>query len=101
MILVFVTFENKKDAEKVIEYLVNNHIVACGQYFPVQSTYFWKGKRVQCEEFESVLKTKDEKFNDIELAIKKLLPYEIPQIISIKAEKANKKYLEWVDREVA
>ncbi len=100
MILVFVTFENKKDAEKVIEYLVDNHIVACAQYFTVKSSYFWKGERVQCTEFESILKTKEEKFTDIENAIKKLLPYEIPQIISIKAEKANKKYLDWVDKEV-
>lgn len=100
MILVFVSFEEKAHAERVAKYLIDNKIAACIQLLPVTSFYVWKGEKVRYKEIEAIIKTTEEKFGDIEKSMKELLPYEIPQIISIRAEKANKSYLQWVKEAV-
>ena len=65
MILIFVSFENKKDAEKVAHYLIDKHLAACVSIIPVTSFYFWKGKKRRPSEFEAIIKTKKENFAKI------------------------------------
>lgn len=100
MILVFVTFETEDHAEKVLNYIVDNHLAACAQYVPVKSIYFWKGKKVNTTEYESVIKTTEENFEKVKKVIEEKTEYEIPQIISVKAEKVNDSYLSWINSQV-
>lgn len=99
MILIFVSFENKRDAEKVAYYLIDNKLAACVSIVPVQSFYYWKRKKMSLKEYEAIIKTKKEKFDTIEKAIKELLQYEIPQLIAIEVSKVNKDYLNWLEQE--
>ena len=96
MILIFVTFENNKDAEKAANYLVDNKLAACVETFPVRSYYYWKGKKLNPEEISAIIKTDDGYFDKVRKALEKILPYEIPQIIEVKAENVNLSYLNWV-----
>ncbi len=100
MILVFVSTENKKDAGKLANHLIDLHMAACVSIIPVESFYFWKGEKVHYNECELIIKTKVEKFSAIEKAISDVLPYEIPQIISINAKDANSSYLKWLEEAV-
>ncbi len=96
MILIFVTFENRKDAEKAANYLVDNKLAACFEIFPVKSFYYWKGEKVNPEEISGIIKTDDGYFEKVRTALEKILPYEIPQIIEVKSEGANESYLKWL-----
>lgn len=100
MILVFVSAESRKDGLKLANYLIDNHIAACVSILPVESFYFWKGKKVRSHEFELMIKTQEDKFKDLEQAISEILPYEIPQIIGISAEGVNDSYLKWLKEAV-
>ena len=100
MILIFVSFESKKDAEKVANSLIDKKIAACVSLIPVKNFYSWKGKKIAPDEIEAIIKTKDNMFDLVKSEIKTLLAYEIPQIISVKAEKANDLYLKWLERQV-
>ena len=100
MIMMFVSFENKADATKVANYLIDEHLAACISLVPVSSFYRWKGEKVNYEEIEGIIKTKEENYDKVKKAIESLLPYEIPQIIQVAVKDANKKYLDWVESEV-
>ena len=96
MNLIFVTFENREDAEKASDYLIENKLAACIETFPVKSHYYWKGEKINTQEFSGIIKTDDGYFEKVKEALEKTLSYEIPQIIEVKAEGANKSYLNWV-----
>lgn len=100
MIIIFVSCESRKDARLLANYLIDNHIAACVNVFPVDSYYWWKLKKVNYKEYELIIKTKKEKFSKVEQAISKLLPYEIPQIVAVEAANVNKSYLEWLNMEI-
>jgi len=98
--LIFVTFGGRKDAEKASDYLIENKLAACIETFPVQSHYYWKGEKVAADEISGIIKTDDGYFEKVKKALEKILPYEIPQIIEVKAENANLSYLNWVKESV-
>lgn len=100
MIVVFVTFESKEDAETVANYLIDNHIAACVSIVPVKSFYIWKGEKMSTQEYEGIIKTTEEQFENIKQVFAKLLPYEIPQIIAVPVVKVNDSYEKWLKEAV-
>lgn len=97
MILILVSFENQKDAERAANYLVDNELAACVEVFPVKSFYYWKSEKMNgVEEVSAIIKTDDGYFEKVKRALEKILPYEIPQIIEIKTGDVNESYLKWV-----
>lgn len=96
MIIIFVSFEKKEDAQKVAHYLIDKKLAACVSFMPVESVYVWDGKKNHNSEIEAIIKTTEEKYDELEKAIKELVSYDIPQIIAVKPEKVQEKYLAWV-----
>lgn len=101
MLLVFVSFEQKKDAEKVADYLIEHHLAACVTLLSTQSHYYWKRKKVRAREIEGIVKTTVKNFTKVKNAFEELLPYEIPQVIAVEAKDVNEKYRKWVESEVS
>jgi len=100
MILVYVTCENKKQAEKIGRHLLKKRLAACINIFPkIKSVYWWPPKKDKLEtskEASMFIKARDENFSKIEKEIKKLHSYSVPCIISIKVDKAHKPFLNWL-----
>ena len=42
--LVYILASDESEADKIIEQLLAKHLVACVNYFPVKSKYWWEGK---------------------------------------------------------
>lgn len=95
---VFVTYPNKKEAEKSAKFLLDKRIVACANIFPTDSIYRWKGNLEKHGEFVSVFKTTEQNWENLVEAVKQMHFYEVPAIIKHKV-KANKDYEDWVKRE--
>jgi periplasmic divalent cation tolerance protein len=95
--IVFVTCPNDKKAEKIANVLLKKKLVACVNITPkIKSLYWWENKIEKSNEVLMIIKTKSKLFKKVEKEIKKIHPYEVPEIISIKIEKGLKKYLNWV-----
>ena len=100
-IQVMTTIENKADAEKIAQHLVEERLAACVQILgPVKSYFQWQGKLDRAEEYLCLIKSRDDLFQEIETAIKKLHPYEIPEIISMPINKGSADYLNWMAAEL-
>jgi periplasmic divalent cation tolerance protein len=100
-IQVFTTTENKDDAGKIARDLVEKRLVACAQVFgPIMSTYRWKGKIEEEEEWLCILKTRSESYEELEKRIKSIHPYEEPEILALPVVKGSRGYLDWMDRQM-
>ncbi len=96
-IIVFCTVPGKEKTYEISKKIIENKLGACINFFKVNSIFEWKGKIEEEEEFLLIIKTKEEKFEELENFIRKTHPYEVPEIIYFKIEKGNKNYLKWIN----
>jgi periplasmic divalent cation tolerance protein len=100
-IQVMTTTKTKEQAQTIAQHLVEAKLAACVQITgPIASIYRWKGKVENVQEWLCLIKTQDDLYNKVEVAIKSLHPYEIPEIIAIPIVKGSKEYLSWLDDEL-
>jgi periplasmic divalent cation tolerance protein len=97
-IIVYITYPNIEEANKIVSHLINKKLIACANIFPVKSSFIWKGKVDNSDEVVSVAKTRRENWEKVKAEVKKMHSYEIPCILKIEAE-ANNEFEEWVNKE--
>jgi periplasmic divalent cation tolerance protein len=100
-IQISTTTLTKEDAQKIAQYLVEQKLAACIQITgPIESTYRWEEKVETAGEWLCLIKTRDNLFEKVEDAIKKLHPYATPEIIAVPIIKGSKEYLKWLNDEL-
>ncbi|MDP2981621.1 MAG: divalent-cation tolerance protein CutA [Candidatus Omnitrophota bacterium] len=96
-IQVVTTISGKRGAEKIAKSLIDKRLAACVQIAgPIKSIYRWKGKIETAKEWVCVIKTRKNLYKKVEKTIKKIHPYEVPEIIAVPIAAANKDYLKWI-----
>ncbi|MFC1697387.1 divalent-cation tolerance protein CutA [Nanoarchaeota archaeon] len=95
MIIIYVTCKDKEEAEKIGRALVDDKLVACANFFPITSIFFWEGDLEKGNEIILLLKSRGKNWEIIQNKVKELHSYDTPCIIKIKAE-ANSEYEKWV-----
>lgn len=97
-IQVMTTVETKEQAQSIALHLVEEKLAACVQITGAAfSTYRWAGKIETAREYLCLIKTREHLFTTVESAIKKLHPYETPEIIAVPIINGSKEYLKWLD----
>jgi periplasmic divalent cation tolerance protein len=100
-IQVLTTTGKKVDAEKIAMTLVERKLAACVQILgPITSAYSWKGNIETAEEWQCVIKSREDLYKDIEKAIKSVHPYEVPEIIATPITAGSGDYLDWLQGEL-
>lgn len=97
--LITTTFDNKEEAEKVINILLEKRLVSCCQLSNISSKYHWKGNIETADEYIVHMKSKKVLYKEIENEILKLHSYEVPQIVMYDIQNGYKEYLDWIDSE--
>ncbi|MBP7819814.1 MAG: divalent-cation tolerance protein CutA [Candidatus Methanofastidiosum sp.] len=98
--IVLTTVPNEEVAKNLSKILLENRVAACVNIIPnVKSLYWWNRLIEFSNELLLLIKTTEEKYNELEALIKKNHPYEIPEIISLDIQKGLKEYLNWIEDE--
>jgi periplasmic divalent cation tolerance protein len=85
-------------ADAIVEGLLAEHLIACGQRLgPVRSRYWWEGRREQADEWLVLLKTRGELAPAVVAAVGAQHPYEVPEIVTLELVGGEARYLEWID----
>ena len=85
-------------AEQIARELVRRRACACVNVIPgLTSVYEWKGAVEQDAESLLVIKTRADRFADLEAAVAELHPYEVFELIALPVERGNAAYLGWID----
>jgi len=96
MIVIYTTFPDKASADSVTKKLLEEKLAACVQIFPIESTFWWKGKLEERQEIACFIKTKKALAEKATHVLSKNYPYEIPEIITINPNSVNKSYFDWI-----
>ena len=104
MILIYITCRSVDEAKRIGKHLVRRRLAGCINIFPnMQSSYFWPPdakKLIDDHEAVLIVKTIPKNFSKIEKEVRRLHSYKIPCIFSIKIDKVNKAYLDWLTGEI-
>lgn len=95
-VIIVSTYPDQKTVKKTANELVKNRLAACVNISKIYSIYSWKGKVENTAEFLAVFKTTQKNKNSLKKAIKKMHPYEVPEIIEIDVRSINQPYLKWL-----
>jgi periplasmic divalent cation tolerance protein len=98
-LLIYVTHPSKPEAVRVSTELLNQHIVACVNYYPMESVFWWEGRLTKSEEIMTIYKTRSENWEKVQSTIQSLHKYEIPCIIRLATVEANESYEQWIQDE--
>lgn len=97
IVTVVTTLNDREVLERIGLHLVESGLVACMQIVgPVRSIYRWKGRLEQTDEWIGIMKTVETRYDAVEREIRRLHPYEVPEIGAIAMERVLPSYGEWL-----
>ena len=101
-IQVVTTTARREEAQRIARELVEARLAACVQIVgPIASTYRWQGKVENDEEWQCWVKTRSELYAQVEEAIRRIHPYEVPEIIAVPVVAGSANYLAWLDAQTS
>ncbi len=96
-LLVITNAPDRETALKIARELVERRLAACVNVLgECGSIYRWQGQLETAREVPLLIKTRTAVYHDVEAAIRKLHPYELPEIIAVRIECGLPEYLQWV-----
>jgi periplasmic divalent cation tolerance protein len=99
-IQVSTTTDKREDAEKISQAIVSQRLAACVQIAgPVTSHYWWKGEIEKAEEWLLLIKTNRDLYHQLEEEIRRIHPYDVPEIIAVPVIEGSRDYLDWIKSE--
>lgn len=102
-ILVLTTCPNLETAEKIARACLEKRLAACVQISnkPCKSLYWWKEQLESAEETQLLFKSLHSKWEPLRDEIKRLHPFEVPEILSIPIIDGYAAYLDWLSTEIS
>jgi periplasmic divalent cation tolerance protein len=95
-IAVVTTVASREEAQRLARTLVERKLAACAQISEIESIYRWKGEVEQEREFRILFKTTDQRYAEVESAIRELHSYELPAIHAFAFEHVFQAYAAWI-----
>ena len=99
VVTIVTTVALGEDAARISEMLLRDRLAACVQEITIRSRYRWKDE-IRCEpEVLLWIKTARDRAEAAVAAIRKIHPYELPEIIVLPIVGGLADYLSWIDLE--
>ena len=100
-ILILTTMPDLKTAKAAARSLVAARLAACVSTREGWESYYrWKGRTERARETLVLIKTLRKKFDAVKKFLKKIHPYEVPEIISVPVSRGSVEYLSWLRQSV-
>lgn len=98
--VILVTAPSQQEAEMIAETLLQERLAACVTILPVQSIYRWQGTIHKDQEWQLLIKSDLDRFAELEIKIRQIHPYEVPEIIALPIMAGSQPYLNWISQQV-
>ena len=95
-VIIVSTFPSKQSVTNIANKLVKKRLVACVNITTISSIYTWKGKIENQNEYLALFKTTKKNQSVLKKELKKLHPYDVPEIAEINVESINQPYMKWL-----
>ncbi len=96
--LVLCTCPDTGTAGRLAAELVERRLAACVNIVSgVTSVYRWQGKIETESEVLLLVKTRSDRYQEVEKALLEHHPYELPEVVAVSLEQGLSGYLAWLD----
>ena len=100
VLVCLTTVSNRDQARELARTLLDRRVAACVQIDgPIESHYRWDGKECCETEFRLVIKTSCARQDHLRELLRKIHPYDQPQIVTLKSVDVDAGYAAWVDEQ--
>ncbi len=100
-VIVYITAPNIEEAKDLVDAIVKERLAACANVVEsVKTVYWWKGVLERDDESLVILKTREDKLDELIKRVKQLHSYENPEIVAVPILKGSSEYLAWIDDEL-
>ena len=97
-VIVLTTTATKREAQKIVQYLLQQRLIACANIpGPVESRFWWKEKINKAKEFLVFMKSDERLCPKLSQTIKQLHSYEVPEILALPIAEGWPAYVEWLN----
>jgi len=95
--VVLVTLPDQASAETLVERLVGERLVACGNILPgMTSIYRWQGEVERASEALVIFKTTAAGADQLIRRVPEIHPYDVPEVLVLPVDSGHRPYLDWV-----
>ena len=95
-VIIVSTFPSKQSVNSIADLLVKKKLAACVNIIKISSIYTWFGKTENKDEYLALFKTTKKNQLTLKKELKKLHPYDVPEIAEINVESINQPYMKWL-----
>ena len=95
-VIIVSTFPSKQSVNSIADLLVRKKLTACVNIIKISSVYTWVGKTENKDEYLALFKTTKKNQSVLKKELKKLHPYDVPEIAEINVESINQPYMKWL-----
>jgi len=96
--LVLCTCPDTETAGRLAAELVERRLAACVNILPeVTSVYRWQSKIETESEVLLLVKTRSDRYQEVEKTLLECHPYELPEVVAVSLEQGLSGYLAWLD----
>lgn len=100
-LIVLVTAPNEEEAAKIANDVVGAKLAGCVNIVRgIRSIYRWQGNIEDDAEVLMIIKTRQEHFKALEMKVKELHSYTVPEIIALPIVEGSEGYLGWLKESV-
>lgn len=99
--LILVTAPSEAEAETIAEALIVSKLAACVTVIPIKSIYTWQDKIHRDQEWQLLIKSDLDRFEELSHQVNTLHSYEVPEILGIPIVAGSEPYLNWISSQVA
>src|SRR5512144_2987940 len=97
VLLAITNVPDRATAERIADGLVTGGVAACVNIMAeCASVYHWQGQLEHANEVPMLIKTTRGAYPQLEEELRKLDPYELPEIIALPVAAGLPEYLNWV-----
>ncbi len=95
---MLMTTASKPEAQKIVQNLLEKHLIACANIFgPVESHFWWQSKIEKAEEFLILMKSNRKLFQKLTKAVDETHSYDVPEILAVPIIDGFPLYLKWMN----
>ncbi len=97
-VLVFITVPSAEVGQDIATLLVDEKLAACVNIVPgISSIYCWQEAIQQDDELLLIAKTRSTLFERLATTVKRVHPYDVPEVIALPILAGSNEYLAWID----
>ena len=97
IIIILTNLPDRASALKLAGQLVEQRLAACVNVLAeCSSVYRWEGRIKSATEVPVLIKSRAQRYDEVEAEIRRLHPYELPEIVAVPVRRGLEEYLEWV-----